>query len=130
MAEKPSETPELEPDLPGVKASEVEDPAPRAQPLQHSEKSDVGCLVLLFLMFVGVFFVPALFLLGGAPLIIPLITILLLGIATPFVNPVERYPGAVKWWGRILSFLFMAGLVVAFILWLRSLGDTLPISDS
>ena len=98
-------------------------PPARSGPLQRSEKSDAGCLILLGAAFIGVFLFPAALLLGGAPLIVPLITVLLLVILTPFVNPLEGRSVRAKWWGRVVTFLFLAGLFVAFWFWVSRGGE-------
>ncbi len=126
MAPETPDQPPLNQDALSAEIEAPEDPAPRAQPLQHSDKADVGCLILLFGGFVGIFLLPAMFLLGGAPLIVPLISILILLILTPLVNPAERMAGPAKWWGRVICFLVMAACIVALLFWLRSLGETLP----
>jgi hypothetical protein len=93
-------------------------PAPRPAPLQH-DKADLGCLIALGGFFVLIFFLPAAAFLGGAPFIIPVIAILLLGLATPWLNPAERMAPAAKWWGRAITFVVIAALVVAAWLVLR-----------
>lgn len=91
-----------------------EAPATRAAPLKDSrEKSDFGCLLLLAAAFAGVFALPAVFLLGGAPLVIPLILLLLISVFTPLINPAERMPSKPKWIGRIVVFLGLAALLGA-----------------
>lgn len=104
-------------------------PAPRPAPSQLSDKADIGCLIILGVTFIGIFLLPAAFLLGGAPLIIPLITCLLLALSAPFINPLERRSPKAKWWGRILTFLLLAGLVVAAWLWLKRSGDKMVDDD-
>ena len=89
-----------------------EAPAPRAAPLAY-EKSDIGCLIALGALFVLVFLLPAALLLGGAPLIVPGIVLFLMVLATPWINPAERMGPKVKWWGRVLTFLLLTGLLVA-----------------
>ena len=107
---------------PDAENNTPEAPAARPGPLQHSDKADAGCLILLGVTFIGVFLLPAAFLLGGAPLIVPLITCLLLVLVTPFINPLERQSTAAKWWGRVITFLLLAGGVVALWFWVSSGG--------
>src|SRR5687768_13465055 len=47
-------------------------PAPRPGPLQHSDKADVGCLIFLGVVFVGVFMLPVVLWMGGGVVIVPL----------------------------------------------------------
>ena len=74
---------------------------------------DTGCLLLLTAGFVVVFFVPAVFLVGGAPAIIPLITLLLVAMVTPLINPTEKMAARAKWTGRLITFLGLALILVA-----------------
>jgi hypothetical protein len=98
-------------------------PAPRPAALQH-DKPDVGCLIALGALFICIFLVPALALLGGAPLLVPVIMMFLLALATPWINPAERMSPRARWTGRVLTFLLLAGLVVAAWFLLRHyLGD-------
>ena len=76
-------------------------------------KPDVGCLVLVALSFIGVLAAPAVFFLGGAPLILPGLAVLLLAVLAPLVNPTERMTGRGRWIGRIVTFLVLAALVAA-----------------
>ena len=85
-----------------------EAPPARPGPLQERERMDTGCLILLMSGFVGVFFIPAVFLLGGAPAIIPLITLLLVAMVTPFINPSEKMSQQAKWTGRLITFFGLA----------------------
>jgi hypothetical protein len=94
-----------------------EAPAVRPAPLQSTDKADVGCLITLFVMFIGVFLFPAVMFLGGAPLIVPLIVCLLLILVTPFVNPTERRSVSSKWWGRVITFLILAVLILGVWYW-------------
>ena len=103
---------------PDAENNTTEAPALRPGPLQHADKADVGCLVMLFVMFIGVFLLPAVFLLGGAPIIIPLILCLLMVLATPFVNPMEGRSGRSIWIGRVITFLALAAIVVGVWYWL------------
>ena len=87
-------------------------PATRPAPLQDSrDKPDVGCILMLMAMFLGVFLTPAIFLLGGAPLVIPLLAVLIFAVLTPVLNPAERLPGKSKWIGRLLIFALLTALV-------------------
>lgn len=94
-----------------------EAPPSRPAPLQDREKMDVGCLLLLMAAFAGIFCLPALFLLGGAPAILPLLTLLLVALVTPFINPAERMEPRAKWTGRLLTFLGLALLLAAGWYW-------------
>ena len=100
-----------------------EAPLPRPGPLKDRDRSDTGCLVLLMLGFVGVFFLPAIFLLGGAPAIIPLITLLLVAMITPIINPTERKPNRAKWTGRLITFFGLALILLAgwFLIFMRDM---------
>lgn len=89
-----------------------EAPPARPGPLQERERMDTGCLLLLMAGFVGVFFVPAVFLLGGAPAIIPLITLMLVALVTPFINPTEKMSMRARWTGRFITFAGLAGILV------------------
>jgi hypothetical protein len=107
-----------DPDQPDSENNLPEAPAVRPAPLQQqTDKADAGCLVMLFVLFIAVFLFPAVLLLGGAPVIIPLILCLLMVLATPFMNPMERRSGPSKWWGRGITFLVLAGAVVAVWIW-------------
>lgn len=88
-----------------------EAPPARPGPLQDRERMDTGCLLLMMAGFVGVFFIPAVFLLGGAPAILPLITLLLVAMVTPFINPCEKMSVRVKWTGRFMTFFGLALLL-------------------
>lgn len=92
-------------------------PATRPAPLQREDKSDFGCLLFLLAGFIGIFFLPAIFLLGGAPFIIPLVFLLLFAVLTPVINPAERMPGRAKWIGRGIIFLGLALLLGAGAWW-------------
>jgi hypothetical protein len=107
---------------PDAENNTPEAPAPRPGPLQHSDKADAGCLIALGAVFVMVFLLPAAFLLGGAPVIIPLVACFLLILAVPFINPLERKGGAAKWWGRGITFLLLAGAVAAACIWFLNSG--------
>ena len=108
---------------PDAENNTPEAPAPRAAHLQH-DKPDIGCLLALVGLFILVFLAPALALLGGAPLILPLILCFLLVLATPWLNPAEKKEKRLKWTGRVLTFLLMAGLVVlAWVLLSGRFGD-------
>lgn len=104
-------------------------PVSRPAPLSRVDKADVGCLIFLGIGFVGVFLLPAAFLLGGAPVIVPLITCFLMVLATPFINPLERRSVSAKWWGRVITFSFLAGTIVVLWLWLYRMGDRMPTDD-
>lgn len=86
-------------------------PPARPGPLKERERMDFGCLLLMMAGFVGVFALPAFFLLGGAPVIIPLITLLLVALVTPFINPTERFSPKARWTGRVLTFLVLSLLL-------------------
>ena len=98
-------------------------PAPRPVPLQHSDKADIGCLIFLGVMLVGVFLFPVAVWFGG-PFVIVVITGLLLVLATPILNPMEKYPGAAKWWGRAITLLVLVALLVAAYFWITRGGET------
>ncbi len=107
---------------PDAENSIAEAPASRPAPLQRADKADLGCLIVLGAAFAGVFlFIPAIWF--GGPFVLGVIGILLLALASPFLNPLERRSSKAKWWGRILTFLILAGLAVAAWLWLRRSGD-------
>ena len=92
----------------------AEAPPARPAPLVEREKADMGCVALLMAAFVGVFFIPAVFLLGGAPVIIPLITLLLVAVITPVINPTERMAPKARWIGRAATF-FGLSLLLGFV---------------
>jgi hypothetical protein len=94
-----------------------EAPAVRPAPLQ-SDKADKGCLVSLVFLFVGVFLFPAFFFLGGAVFIVPCLLCFLIAMVSPYVNPLENRATSAKWWGRALTFVVMAGAVIAIWYWL------------
>jgi hypothetical protein len=105
-----------------------EAPATRPAPLRATEdKSDFGCLLFLLAGFIGIFFLPAIFLLGGAPLIIPLVFLLLIAVMTPLINPTERMPGRrAKWTGRIIIFAGAATLLgVGAWWWFMHTGEAM-----
>jgi hypothetical protein len=108
---------------PDVENNTPEAPAQRPGPLQHSETADAGCLILLGVAFIGVFLLPAVLLLGGAVVGVAMIAFFLLVIATPFFNPMERAAPRAKWWGRAITFLVLAGILVAAWFWINSLGE-------
>ena len=85
---------------------------------------DTGCLLLLMAGFVGVFFLPAVFLLGGAPAIIPLITLLLVAMVTPFINPSEKMSAQAKWTGRLITFFGIALILVGawYLIFMRDVA--------
>ncbi len=95
-------------DRPCADESSLEGAPPRRGPLGPRERMDGGCLALMMLGFVGIFAMPAFFLLGGAPLIIPLITLFMLALVTPFLNPAERKSRRARWVGRLVVFLVLA----------------------
>jgi hypothetical protein len=86
-------------------------PAPADKGTPVHDTADKGCLLMLFLLLIGVFLFPAIMLLGGSPVIVPIMTAFLLALATPFLNPAERMNDRAKWTGRILTWL---GLVLLF----------------
>ncbi|MES2705665.1 MAG: hypothetical protein V4726_03585 [Verrucomicrobiota bacterium] len=89
-------------------------PATRPAPLRDpQDKSDVGCLLMLLALFIGIFFLPAIFLLGGAPLVIPCVLMLLFAVVTPVLNPAERMAPRPKWIGRLVIFLTLSGFIIA-----------------
>jgi hypothetical protein len=89
-----------------------EAPPARSGPLASRERMDVGCLLLMIGGFFVLFALPAFFLLGGAPLIIPLILLLLVAVLTPFINPAERKSEKARWIGRGITFFVLAMLLV------------------
>lgn len=128
MAYQPPENwPPARETSPDAENNTPEAPAHRPQPLAEHDKADTGCLVFLFFLFIGVFFLPAFALLGGAPFIVPAIGILLLIILTRFVNPTERCAGPAKWWGRVICFLVMVAIVIGGWFWLKSTWDEMPV---
>ncbi len=107
---------------PDAENNTSEAPAPRPAPLQRSDKADTGCLIVLGVAFAGVFLlIPAIWF--GGPLVIAVIGALLLALATPFINPLERRSSAAKWWGRIITFLILAGLIIAAWFWISPFGN-------
>jgi hypothetical protein len=102
-----------------------EAPPSRPGPLQDRERMDVGCLFLMVVSFVGIFALPAIFLLGGAPAILPLLTLLLVALVTPFINPTDRMSDKARWIGRVVTFLVLSLLVV--IAWYMIFMRDLPI---
>ena len=104
-------------------------PAPRPAPLQY-DKADTGCLIGLGMIFFFIFFGVGAVFLGLAPLLVPLLACFLVALATPWINPTERASPKVKWWGRVLTFLFLAGLiVVAWLLLREHLGDRFTVDE-
>ena len=101
-------------DLPSGDAPESHPAAPAA-PAVH-DKPDVGCLIFLFFGFVGIFLAPAILLLGGAPLILPLMFAFLYALATPFLNPAEKMAPRSRWKGRIITWLALC-LLTAGAAW-------------
>ena len=71
-ADAENNTPEAPPSRPGL--------------LQDRERMDVGCLFLMVVSFVGIFALPAIFLLGGAPAILPLLTLRVFQFAFKYFN--------------------------------------------
>jgi hypothetical protein len=67
--------------------------------------------------FFALFALPAFFLLGGAPVIIPLIVLLLVAVVTPFINPAERRSSKARWIGRGVTFVFLALILGALFLY-------------
>lgn len=96
-------------------------PPTRVGPLKDRERMDTGCLMLMMVGFVGIFMVPAFFLLGGAPVIIPLIVFFLTALLTPFINPTERMPSRARWTGRVVTFVVLGILIgiAAYHIFLR-----------
>ena len=96
-------------------------PPTRAGPLKDRERMDTGCLMLMMVGFVGIFMVPAFFLLGGAPVIIPLIVFFLTALLTPFINPTERMSSRARWTGRVVTFVVLGILIgiAAYHIFLR-----------
>lgn len=104
---------EKEPSDPVDAGHDDRDPPPaRPAPLQERERADMGCIIMIMAGFLGIFFVPAIALLGGAPLIIPLLFMLLVALVTPFINPADRMPTKARWIGRILTFVILTLLLV------------------
>lgn len=113
---------------PDAENNTAEAPAPRPAPLQGSDKADIGCLIVLGALFVGVFLlIPAIWF--GGPFVIAVIGFLLLALATPFLNPLERWSSNAKWWGRVLTFLILAGLVAAAVLWVSGYTNRMVEDD-
>ncbi len=101
---------------PDAENNTSEAPPSRLASLQGADKADMGCLIALGALFAGVFlFIPAIWF--GGPLVIVAILFFLLVIVTPFLNPLERRSSKARWWGRVLTFLLLAGLVVAAWFW-------------
>ena len=92
--------------------STPEAPAPRPAPLQLYDKPDVGCMIGLAGILLGVFLLPAAIWFGGI-YVFGGIFLLLMVIATPWVNPTEKMAPGPKWAGRVITWLFLMGLVVA-----------------
>ena len=80
------------------------------------DKADHGCFVAMILLVAAVFAGPALLMLGGAPLIPVILGVLLLSVATPWVNPMEKSAPRALWTGRIITFFLLAALVAGSIL--------------
>ena len=101
---------------PNAEKNTSEAPGPRPAPLQGADKADLGCMIMLGAVFAGIFlFIPAIWF--GGPFVIVVIGVLLLALATPFLNPLERRASKAKWWGRVLTFLLLAGMVLAACVW-------------
>lgn len=83
----------------------------------------MGCVALIMAGFIGVFLLPAAFLLGGAPIIIPLISLLLVAVITPLINPTEKMSSKARWVGRLTTFLVL-GLGLAFAAFRVFNGET------
>jgi hypothetical protein len=98
---------------PDAENSTPDAPAPRAAPLQHTDKADAGCLIFLAFLFAGIFLLPAAMIFGGVYVALPSVLTFLLLLATPFFNPMERRSAKEKWWGRAVTFLVLAALVAA-----------------
>lgn len=84
-----------------------------AQPTTTGDKLDVGCLVLLGVSLLGTAAIPAALLLGGAPVIIPGLCLLVIGFFTPLLNPAERMSPGKRWAGRGVVFCVLCGLLLA-----------------
>ncbi len=99
-----------------------------APPGRDDQKSDTGCLIMLFVFFIGVFLFPAFFFLGGAPFIVPLIILFLVAIVSVPLNPLEHQAKKAKWMGRIVTFLILATLLglAAWHWWFKGLDDGQP----
>jgi len=97
-------------------------PPSRPAPLQDRERMDTGCLFLMMGGFVGLFLLPAFFLLGGAPFIIPVLTLFLLVLVTPFINPTEKMADRPRWTGRLVTWLVLAVLMAIgyYVLFMRA----------
>jgi len=95
--------------------------SPAVLPSGPGERMDTGCLMLMIAGFFVLFALPAFFLLGGAPLIIPLILLLLVAMITPLINPTERRPARARWTGRGITFFILALLLVGvwYVIFLR-----------
>ena len=98
-------------DPPAGTTPEAAPPAPAATAVH--DKPDVGCLIFLFFGFIGIFLAPAILLLGGAPLILPLMFAFLYALATPFINPAEKMAPGARWKGRIVTWLVLCLLTAA-----------------
>ncbi len=101
-------------------------PEPSSLPAPAStseEPANAGCLALMLLGFAGVFLLPAVFLLGGAALVIPLIFLLLIVVVTPWINPTEKMAPKALWTGRLITFLGLSALlgIGMYVLFLREL---------
>lgn len=88
-----------------------EAPPSRPGPLKDGERMDIGCLLLMMAGFAAIFCLPAFFLLGGAPFIIPVIVLFLLALVTPFINPTEKMADRPRWTGRLVTWLVLAVLM-------------------
>ena len=99
--------------------STPEAPAPRPAPLQAYDKPDVGCMIGLGGLLVGVFLLPAAIWFGGV-YVAGVIFLLLMVLATPWVNPTEKMGPGAKWAGRVITYLFLVGLVVVAWILLRN----------
>lgn len=99
----------------------VPDAAPSPPPF--SDKADTGCLVLLGVAFLGIFLLPAVVMLGGAPVVIPALFILLAAVLTLILNPVKRSRPRARRIAHALIFFLLCAVAgaVALFLW-RELG--------
>lgn len=79
------------------------------------DRADHGCFVGVMLIMVAVFVGPTLLVLGAASLIPVILTVLLITVATPWINPAERASRKAKWIGRAITFCVLAGLTLAAI---------------
>ena len=103
---------EVDPMAAGNENNTPDAPPARLGPLASGERMDTGCLLLMVGGFFVLFALPTFFLLGGAPVVIPLILLLLVAMVTPLINPTERKADKERWIGRGITFLVLAVLLV------------------